>query len=143
MSSFFNVSRLHDKVVFVTGASGGIGRATAVLFARFGANVIITARRLDVLQSVAEECQAANKEGQTGHGGKVHVAQLDMQKRSELDRVREELPDWAKRKVDVLVNNAGLVIGVEKVGEISPEDSECTMMAPGSCHAASLLNRAS
>ncbi|CAO1632975.1 unnamed protein product [Parajaminaea phylloscopi] len=119
--AFFNTSRLHDKNVFITGASGGIGKATAILFSQLGANVILTARRQEQLDQVAKECQEANAQGKTGKGGKTHVAVVDMQKRSDLERVKAELPDWG-RDVDILVNNAGLVLGVEKVGSIDPDE---------------------
>lgn len=109
--------------MLVTGASGGIGRSTALLFASLGAHVIITARRLDVLNTVAEECRAGGK--QAGFDVKVHAAALDMQKRSDIDRFFSSgLPEWAQSKVDVLVNNAGLVIGTSPVGDIDPDESE-------------------
>ena len=118
---FFDTSRLHDKVVLITGASAGIGRASAVLFSRLGANVVITARRLEVLNEVASECTQANKEAGSGKGGKVHVAKLDMQDK-DFDKFAQELPDWAKGKVDVFVSNAGLALGRAHVGEIDPQD---------------------
>lgn len=121
MSTFFDTSRLHDKVVLVTGASGGIGRSTALLFSRLGANVVLAARRRDALETVAQECAKANKEGATGKGGKTHVATLDLRERKQIDALKSGLPDWAS-KVDVLVNNAGLVLGVDKVGEIDPDE---------------------
>ncbi|KIK31227.1 hypothetical protein PISMIDRAFT_670232, partial [Pisolithus microcarpus 441] len=58
--SVFNSSRLLGKTVLVTGASSGIGAATAVLFAKGGSNVIVTARRADALQKVVERCIAAH-----------------------------------------------------------------------------------
>lgn len=123
----FNLSRLHNKLVFITGASAGIGRATAVLFASLGANVIITARRASVLDEVAAECLSAHKAASlpAGVGGKVHAAAMDMQSRASIDSVLSPgaLPDWAAPgKVDVLVNSAGLVLGVDKIGQISPDE---------------------
>ncbi|PWN47981.1 putative NADP(+)-dependent dehydrogenase [Violaceomyces palustris] len=121
MSSIFPTSRLHNKTVLVTGASGGIGKATAILFARAGCNVVLTARRAESLSAAARECAQANEEGKTGAGGNYAAILLDMQKRDQLDGLLTALPDWAKN-VDILVNNAGLVLGTEKVGDISPDD---------------------
>ncbi|KAI0646988.1 NAD-P-binding protein [Trametes meyenii] len=121
--SVFNASRLVGKTVLVTGASAGIGAATAVLFAKGGSNVILAARRVEALKSVAEACAAAHKESGLQQGGKFAAVKLDVSDRKQiasfLDQVPEEL-----RKVDILVNNAGFVLGVEKVGEISEADIE-------------------
>lgn len=121
MATVFPTRRLHDKTVLVTGASGGIGKATALLFARAGCNVVLTARRADELSKAVEECALANKEGQTGTGGNFAAITLDMRDRTQLDALLTNLPSWAKN-VDVLVNNAGLVLGTEKVGDISPDE---------------------
>ena len=121
MTSLFNTARLHNKVVLVTGASGGIGAATAKLFAQAGANVVLTARRADMLARVRQECEEANQKGRSGHGGKYATLTVDMRQRDQLDALVSSLPDWA-RDVDVLVNNAGLVYGVDKVGDISPDE---------------------
>ncbi|KDN38700.1 NAD(P)-binding protein [Tilletiaria anomala UBC 951] len=121
LMSLFSTNRLHDKVVLITGASAGIGRATAVLFARAGANVVLTARRTEKLDDAVKECEEANKQGASGKGGKYVAVELDVQKRSNLDALIGQLPDWAKQ-VDILVNNAGLVFGTEKVGEINADE---------------------
>ncbi|KAI9615511.1 hypothetical protein H4Q26_011452 [Puccinia striiformis f. sp. tritici PST-130] len=117
----FRTESLHDATVLITGASGGIGAATAILFARAGANLIITARRESNLKEVKLECEKANKESGIGHGGQVSALVLDMQDpkaiESFLDRVPSEL-----QKIDVLVNNAGLVYGRDQVGELNLEE---------------------
>lgn len=102
--SIFSAHRLQDKVVLITGASSGIGRATAVLFARAGANVILTARRKDKLQEAVQACEEANKQGGTGKGGKYAAVDCDVQKRDQLDGLLGKLPDWAK-EVDILGEN--------------------------------------
>ncbi|KAI0748056.1 NAD-P-binding protein [Daedaleopsis nitida] len=121
--SVFNASRLLGKTVLITGASAGIGAATAVLFAKGGSNLILCARRVDALKSVAEACAAAHKESGLQQGGKFSTIQLDVadkkQVASFLDKVPQDL-----RNIDILVNNAGFVLGVEKVGEISEADIE-------------------
>ncbi|KAK0559233.1 hypothetical protein OC844_004550 [Tilletia horrida] len=120
-SSVFSTHRLHGKTALITGASGGIGRSTALLFAKAGANVVLTARRLETLEEVREECEAANAAGQSGAGGKYAAIALDVTKRDEMDALLGKLPDWA-RPVDILVNNAGLVLGTDKVGDIDPDE---------------------
>lgn len=121
MTTVFPTQRLHNKTVLVTGASGGIGKETAILFARAGCNVILTARRADELAQAATECSLANQQGQTGAGGNFAAITLDMRDRSQLDGLIASLPEWAK-DVDILVNNAGLVLGTDKVGDISPDE---------------------
>lgn len=85
MAGIFPTSRLFNKTALITGASGGIGAATAILFARAGANVIISARRKEQLAKVAEQARQANKEGQTGQGGKVFELVLDVSDRRSAD----------------------------------------------------------
>ena len=113
-------SRLAGKTVLITGASSGIGRATALEFSRTAADnkisLILAARRIDTLKEVKAEIET-----ETAGRTKVLAVQLDV---SDPVGVRGFLPslpeEW--RKVDVLVNNAGGVRGVEKVGEIAEED---------------------
>ncbi|KAF8323211.1 NAD(P)-binding protein [Clavulina sp. PMI_390] len=123
MASIFNLSRLQNKTVLITGASGGIGAATAVLFARAGSNVILTARRVDVLNKVAEDCRKAHEEAKftAGIGGKFATIPLDVSDRTAVSKLFDSVPSDL-RAIDVLVNNAGFVYGVEKVGDISESD---------------------
>ena len=117
--------RLQGKNVLVTGASGGIGRSTALLFARTGANVVLCARRKEVLDSVVKECEDAYKVQGTGAGSKGgHFASvvMDMRDRKSIDSILPALPSWAKSNIDVLVANAGLVRGKDKVGEIDADE---------------------
>lgn len=106
--------RLEGKTVLITGASSGIGKSTAQEFART-ANVklILTARRLDNLKQLAEELKPA----------KVLPVQLDVSNPSEVRSFIDNLPTEFKQ-IDVLVNNAGLVKGVDKVGDIKEEDTD-------------------
>lgn len=121
--SVFDASRLLGKTVLITGASSGIGAATAVLFAKGGANVILTARRTDALETVAQECAAAHREAGVQHGGNFAAIALDVSDQTQiasfLDKVPAEL-----RNIDVLVNNAGYVVGVDHVGDLSLENME-------------------
>lgn len=94
------VKRLDDKVVVITGASSGIGRATALEFARQGAAVILAARRMAALHEVAEECVEA--------GGRAMVVPTDVTDR----RAMQHLADRAIEAfggIDIWVNNAGVI----------------------------------
>ncbi|OAV95513.1 hypothetical protein PTTG_09038 [Puccinia triticina 1-1 BBBD Race 1] len=119
--SIFRTESLKDATVLITGASGGIGAATAILFARAGANLIITARREAVLEEVKLACEKANKESGVGHGGRVSALVLDMQEPQAIDSFLDRVPPELK-KIDVLVNNAGLVYGRDQVGDLNFEE---------------------
>ncbi|MBN1816459.1 MAG: SDR family oxidoreductase [Sedimentisphaerales bacterium] len=89
---------LKDKVVIVTGASSGIGRATAVMFARQGSKVVLAARRLERLQEIQKEITATNPNClsvRTDVTREEDVLRLFDQAESRFDRV------------DILINNAG------------------------------------
>ncbi|KAK0459707.1 uncharacterized protein EV420DRAFT_285040 [Desarmillaria tabescens] len=121
--SVFNASRLLGKTVIVTGASSGIGAATAVLFAKGGSNIILVARRADALKKVADACAVAHKESGLQQGGKFASVQLDVSDKAQVATLWDKVPQDL-RNVDILVNNAGFVLGVEHVGDIKPEDVE-------------------
>jgi NADP-dependent 3-hydroxy acid dehydrogenase YdfG len=90
------------KVVWMTGAGTGIGRAGALMFAKEGASVALIGRRRDKLEEVAAEIKAAG-------GGSGIVEPLDVSDRGRVQEVAARLLKDLKR-VDVLVNNAGLNI---------------------------------
>ena len=92
--------RLKNSVVLITGASSGIGEATALAFAAKGARLALCARRLERLQSVAQRCRAAGSP-------QVTTKRVDVSRRAEARSfVASALRDFDR--VDVLVNNAGL-----------------------------------
>jgi len=98
---------LKGKIVFVTGASAGIGAATALAFAAEGARLLLAARRAGKLAEVASAALARGAES-------VHSVHLDVRHRIAVQRTIDELPEeWAK--IDVLVNNAGLSRGLDKL----------------------------
>ncbi|QNI36544.1 SDR family oxidoreductase [Edaphobacter albus] len=107
---------LSGKTVLVTGASSGIGRATALAFAREGARVAVCARREERLKELASELSQAGASA-------VHTFILDVRNRVSVEQAIAALPgEWAA--IDVLVNNAGLSRGLTKVYEDDHENWE-------------------
>ena len=90
---------LHGKIVAITGASGGIGEATARLLARRGAAVVLAARRSERIDAIAQDIQ--------GEGGRAATCVVDVTKAEDLRRLVSTAIDQYGR-IDVLVNNAGI-----------------------------------
>lgn len=108
------MSNIQGKTVFITGASSGIGKATAIAFAREGANLLICSRRIEALTAMTAELTEAG-------ANKLHDFALDVSKREAVETTLRDLPaEW--RDIDILVNNAGLSRGLNKVYEQDPED---------------------
>ena len=103
------MDRLKDKIVFITGASSGIGKACAEAFAEENANLILAARRFERLK---EEAEGLEKE----FGIKTRILELDVRDFNAVKESFNSLPEEWKR-VDILVNNAGLARGLEKIYE--------------------------
>ena len=100
----------------MTGASSGIGRATALAFAREGCRVLLCARRLEPLEVLAQELVEAG-------AAAIHSSSLDVQDRATVEAALHELPTaWSE--IDVLVNNAGLSRGMAKLYEDDPQNWE-------------------
>jgi short-subunit dehydrogenase/uncharacterized protein YndB with AHSA1/START domain len=95
----------------VTGASSGIGRATAVRLAREGIHVVVRGRDAEVLETVAEECRAA--------GGTASVVQLDVRDGAAVDRVVGRAADEHGR--GLVVVHAVAVVGYGLVEEVPTE----------------------
>jgi 3-hydroxy acid dehydrogenase / malonic semialdehyde reductase len=107
---------LKGKIVFVTGASAGIGRATALAFAAEGARLLLAARRAGKLAEVAS---AAMERGSPS----VHSIDLDVRDYRAVQNAIDALPEqWAA--IDILVNNAGLSRGLDKLYTGRIEDWE-------------------
>jgi len=100
---------IDGKVVAVTGASSGIGEATARLLAAGGARVILGARRTERLDQIALEIR--------DHGGEAVTCRTDVARRTDLERLVGRAIDEFGR-LDVLVSNAG----ISKIGPISDLD---------------------
>jgi NADP-dependent 3-hydroxy acid dehydrogenase YdfG len=90
---------IKDKVAIVTGASSGIGYATALALSRAGAKVAAGARRIDRLKLLQNEI--------TKNGGEIFIQKLDVTIRSECDAFADAvIKKWGT--IDILINNAGL-----------------------------------
>ena len=98
---------LKGKIVFITGASSGIGAATALAFAAEGARLLLAARRIDKLAEVASQSLELG-------ASSVHTFALDVRNRKAVQHAIDTLtPEWTE--IDILVNNAGLSRGLEKL----------------------------
>lgn len=103
---------LSDTVVFVTGATAGFGAATARRFAGAGARVVIAGRRAERLAELAAEL-----------GPRAHSVTLDVRDQAAVETAVADLPaDFAK--ISVLVNNAGLALGLEPAHKADLDDWE-------------------
>ena len=102
------------KIALITGATAGIGEATAELFAREGYNLILTGRRIDRLDKLAAHL---NKK----YNVEVAVSSFDVRNRDEVVENLEGLPaKW--KKVNVLINNAGLSQGLDPIDKGDMDD---------------------
>ncbi len=93
------MGRLENKIVIVTGGNSGIGRATADLFCKEGAKVVIASRRAEVNAETVAEIE--------GKGGEIMAVQADVSKMEDCKRIIDETVNKYGR-IDVLVNNAGI-----------------------------------
>jgi len=105
---------LKNKTVFITGATAGIGKACAILFAEAGAKLLLAARRIDKLKIFAEELRNTNNI-------KVKEIMLDVRNSQDVTDTLSSL-DAQWKQIEILVNNAGLARGFEKIYEGKIED---------------------
>lgn len=108
------MGRLQDKVVVITGGNSGVGAATAELFAKEGAKVVISARREAQLNEVAEKIREA--------GGEALPVVTDISSPSAADNlIAKAIETYGK--LDVLVNNAGVLEeGLKPIDKVLDED---------------------
>ncbi len=108
------MSVLQGKIVFVSGASSGIGKACAERFAKAGARLILCARSLDKITALAEQLKAM-------YQTESLVIGLDVRNREAVLAAVQSLPaDW--QGIDILINNAGGALGMEKLQEGNLDD---------------------
>ncbi|NQY42263.1 MAG: SDR family NAD(P)-dependent oxidoreductase [Legionellales bacterium] len=105
---------LKNKTILITGASSGIGKACAETFAKYGANLLLVARRKNILDEIAEKLI-------TKHRIKILTLQIDITKQKDIDEIFSTLEkEW--QNIDILINNAGLAIGKDKIQDGSLQD---------------------
>jgi 3-hydroxy acid dehydrogenase/malonic semialdehyde reductase len=101
------MQKLNGKIVFITGASSGIGEASAQAFAAEGARLLLAARRAERFAELTPKLLSAG-------AAAVHTVSLDVQDAAQVASVLDSLPDeW--KAIDILVNNAGLSRGLDKL----------------------------
>lgn len=93
------MSYFKNKVVWITGASSGIGEALVKVFAQEGAIIVLSARRKEALMSIADELNLG--------ADKVLVLPLDLSDTSQIDKLTQQVIDTFGR-IDILVNNGGI-----------------------------------
>lgn len=93
-------NRLEGAVVVITGASSGIGRATAQAFARKRARVVLAARDEQALQEAAEECRAL--------GGEALVVPTDTTLSDSVEQLATAAAEFGRGRIDIWINNAGV-----------------------------------
>jgi 3-hydroxy acid dehydrogenase / malonic semialdehyde reductase len=102
------------RTILITGATSGIGEATAFRFAKEEYRLILTGRRKERLTKIAAELQEKFL-------AEVYLLSFDIRKRAEVEKSLDSLPDeW--KKIDILVNNAGLAAGLDPVNLASTDD---------------------
>ncbi|GAB3224560.1 SDR family NAD(P)-dependent oxidoreductase [Hymenobacter seoulensis] len=99
------------KTAFITGASSGIGRATAVALGKAGFRLVLAGRRLERLQELAQELA----------GVPTHLLTFDVRDRSAVDAAVQSLPAEFQ-DIDVLINNAGNAHGLAPIQDGNPQD---------------------
>lgn len=104
---------MNDKVALVTGASSGIGRATAELFAAKGAKVVVAARRAEELESLVSEIEAS--------GGKATAITTDVSEAIDVERMVAHAVDSFGR-LDFAVNNAGIEGSLAPIVDLAEDD---------------------
>ncbi len=103
---------IRDKVVVITGASSGLGEATARYLASKGAAVVLGARRFDRLKTIVADIRAA--------GGRAEAAATDVTRREQVQALVDKAVE-AFGQIDVIVNNAG-VMSIAPMSEVNVEE---------------------
>jgi len=101
-----------NKTAFITGATSGIGKATAEIFAKKNIRLILCGRRLERLKELQKELSKLTE---------VTILQFDVSKRTEVETAISSLPESFK-KIDILINNAGNAHGLSTIQDGNIDD---------------------
>jgi 3-hydroxy acid dehydrogenase/malonic semialdehyde reductase len=104
-----------SKIALITGATAGIGEACANLFAQQNYDLILTGRRTERLDALAKRLVSE-------HGIRVNILTMDVRNKEEVEKLESLSEDW--KKVDLLINNAGLSQGMDPINSGSTTDWE-------------------
>ncbi len=107
---------LKGKTVFITGVTSGIGKSCAYAFASEGARLVISARRKNLVDEIADDIKKK-------FNSDIYTFQLDVSRKKNVDAAVDSLPQEFK-KIDILVNNAGMGRGMNKLYEDNPDGWE-------------------
>jgi hypothetical protein len=107
---------MEKKVALITGASSGIGKATAELFAKNNYDLILTARRLERLEKLKIELEKT--------GSKVIILGFDLRDKEATEKAFTSIPSSFKNNISILINNAGLAAGKDNFNDAFMSDWE-------------------
>lgn len=107
-------SLLKNQTAFITGASSGIGKACAEQLAALGVHLVLCARRLERLQTLALELSSK-------HNIRVTCYGLDVQKKDQINTVFQKMAE-EHIEIDILINNAGLALSTDKTQEAQTDN---------------------
>lgn len=110
----FSTNRVKGKIALITGATSGIGKSCAIALAKLGMNLIVTGRRENLLIELKKELEEK-------FSVQVLAIQLDVKNADEVkDKLSSLSDEW--KNIDILINNAGLAAGLDKLYHNSTED---------------------
>ncbi|MFD0990395.1 SDR family NAD(P)-dependent oxidoreductase [Mariniflexile jejuense] len=105
------------KTALITGATSGIGHATAYEFAKHGINLVLCGRRLDRLNTIKEALEKLTN---------VHILNFDVKDKTETFKAIKSIPEGFKT-IDILINNAGNAHGLDPINEGDIDDWDAMM----------------
>src|SRR6056297_156936 len=106
-----STDRLQNKWTVITGATSGIGKSCAELFAKAGSSLVLTGRRLERLESLKVDLE-------TAYSVSVEISTFDVRNREDC----KKFVDGLTHPVDILINNAGLAVGKDPIDKANFDD---------------------